>query len=56
MTAKLFGRIHFDNTQTILYRQHQGNVLGAKSSGMMRFIRLGLNGQGISGDAANLLI
>lgn len=47
MTARLFGRIHYDDVAPILYRQHANNVLGAKSSGIFRFLKLGFNGQGL---------
>ncbi|HCR3325259.1 glycosyltransferase family 2 protein [Citrobacter freundii] len=48
VTARLFGQIYYDNVQTILYRQHSNNVLGAKSSNIFRFIALGINGQGLN--------
>lgn len=47
ITARLFGNIYYDNVQTILYRQHTNNVLGAKSSSIFRFLTLGLNGEGL---------
>jgi len=47
ITAKVYGEIFYDDVQTILYRQHSNNVLGAKSSGVFRFINLGVNGQGL---------
>ncbi|HID4131986.1 TPA: glycosyltransferase family 2 protein [Pluralibacter gergoviae] len=47
LTARLFGTIYYDDVQPILYRQHSNNVLGAKSSGITRFLKLGLNGQGL---------
>lgn len=47
ITAKLFGKIYYDDVKPIMYRQHANNVLGAKSSGILRFLKLGLNGQGI---------
>lgn len=48
ITAKLFGEVYYDDVQTILYRQHQNNVLGAKSPSIIRFMTLGLNGQGLT--------
>lgn len=47
ITAKIHGEIFYDDVQTILYRQHSNNVLGAKSSTLFRFITLGMNGQGL---------
>lgn len=47
ITAKIQGEIFYDDVQTILYRQHSNNVLGAKSSSLLRFITLGVNGQGL---------
>lgn len=48
ITARLLGEIYYDDVQTILYRQHSNNVLGAKPSNLLRFITLGLNGQGLN--------
>ncbi len=37
LTASCFGKVYYDNEPGILYRQHEGNVLGMKTSHVKEF-------------------
>ena len=47
LTAYCFGVIIFDKSQTIMYRQHDGNVIGEKKRTLMMKIKSLLNGIGL---------
>jgi rhamnosyltransferase len=48
LIAKSFGKIIFDETPSILYRQHETNVLGAPNNSFRRYINSYLSGKGLT--------
>jgi len=47
LIAKCFGHIHFDSTQTLLYRQHSSNVIGAKKKNILEQFKSLFCGSGL---------
>lgn len=48
LIAKTQGELIFDRQATILYRQHQSNVLGAQKPGVVHYLKAFLSGQGLN--------